>query len=351
MENQPRSHARLRTSQFPLRFRGLYAAAMAAVLAAAAAAAGLLKAEEPDIRAGIIGLDTSHAPAFAALFNDPKNPEHVPGVRVVAAFPGGSPDLPQSADRVAGFTAQLRDRFQAEIVPDIAGLLSRVDAVLLLSVDGRPHLAQARAVIAAKKPLFIDKPLAASLADGREIVRLAREAKVPLFSGSALRFAPGIVKAPKDPVLGPVLGCEAFSPCPTEPHHPDLFWYGIHGVEILYAVMGPGCQSVTRTSTPDADLVVGRWRDGRLGTFRGVRRGAQPYGALVFGEKKVVQIDPEAGGSVYRPLLQEIARFFRTGVPPVSAEETLEVLAFMEAADLSKKEGGRPVNLAGSPER
>jgi predicted dehydrogenase len=199
-------------------------------------------------------------------------------------------------------------------------------------------------VIAAGKPLFIDKPMAASLADAREIFRLAAATKVPVFSSSALRFGSKIQRARRDADLGAVLGCEAFGPSPTEPHHPDLFWYGIHGVEILFTVMGPGCESVVRTHTEGADLVVGRWADGRIGSFRGLRKGPEPYGALVFAEKKVVQVEPDPG-NLYRPLLEEIVKFFRTGKPPVDPQETLEILAFMEAADQSKKEGGRPVGL------
>jgi predicted dehydrogenase len=297
------------------------------------------------VRAGIIGLDTSHGPVFTALFNDPKNPEHVPGVQVVAAFPGGSPDLPDSANRVEKYTAEVKDKWSVEIVADIPTLCQKVDAVLLLSVDGRRHLDQARQAIAGKKPMFIDKPMAASLADAREIFRLAAEARVPVFSSSALRFIPSIAQARTDVSLGGVMGCAAYSPCPLEPHHPDLFWYGIHGVEILYTIMGPGCESVVRVHTDDSDLVVGRWKDGRIGSFRGLRKGVEPSGALVFGEKRMVRAEPE-GGSIYRPLLLEMAKFFHGGPAPVSAEETLELLAFMEAADASKKDGGRPAPLA-----
>jgi len=98
-------------------------------------------------------------------------------------------------------------------------------------------------------------------------------------------------------------------------------------------------------TAPDFDLVAGRWRDGRIGTFRGLRRGASPYGVTVFGEKRVAHFDQGSPGSIYRGLLVEVVRFLRTGEPPVKPEETLEVLAFMEAADLSRKDGGRPVPL------
>jgi predicted dehydrogenase len=293
------------------------------------------------IRVGIIGLDTSHVKAFTAAINGPQAKPELQGMRIVAAYPGGSPDLPASIDRVAGFTEDLK-KLGVEIVDSIDTLLTKVDAVLLESVDGRPHLEQARPVIKAGKPLFIDKPLAGSLADGLEIFRLAAAAKVPCFSSSSLRFSPGIVAMRSDPKIGDVLGCVAYSPCSLEPHHPDLFWYGIHGVETLYTIMGPGCISVSRTHTADTDVVTGVWRDGRVGTFCGLRAGKSGYGAMVFGSKGN---GPSGGYGGYEPLLVEVGKFFATGRAPVAAEETLEILAFMEAADESKRQHAASVTL------
>jgi predicted dehydrogenase len=197
-------------------------------------------------------------------------------------------------------------------------------------------------VIKAGKPVFIDKPLAASLRDGLEIFRLAREANVPCFSSSSLRFSPGIAGMRNDPKIGDVLGCVAYSPCSLEPHHPDLFWYGIHGVEMLYTIMGPGCVSVNRTHTADTDVVTGVWKDGRVGTFRGLRGGKTGYGAVVFGSKGN---GPSGGYGGYEPLLVEVGKFFESGRPPVTPEETIEILAFMEAADESKLQNGASVTL------
>ncbi|MBI4602807.1 MAG: Gfo/Idh/MocA family oxidoreductase, partial [Planctomycetes bacterium] len=297
------------------------------------------------IRVGMIGLDTSHVIAFTQLLNDEKSPDYVPGARVVAGYPGGSPDNATSASRIAEYTKQLREQYGVEIVPDIPTLLSKVDAVLLESVDGRPHLREARPVIAAKKPLYIDKPLAASLEDALEIARLAKEAGVPCFSASSLRFFPGVARLKGSSEVGDILGCDAFSPCPTEEHHPDLYWYGVHGVEILFTLMGTGCESVTRVSSPDFDVVVGRWKDGRIGTFRGTRKGAHTYGATAFGSKGVKASDP-VSGNLYKPLVEEIVRFFATGKAPVALDDTLELFAFMTAADASKARGGQPVQLS-----
>jgi hypothetical protein len=209
-------------------------------------------------------------------------------------------------------------------------------------VDGRPHLEQVVPVIKAGKPVFVDKPVAGSLADAIVIYELAKKHEVPLFSSSSLRFSPGILGMRDDDRVGKVLGCEARGPCTLEPHHPDLFWYGIHGVETLFTIMGSGCKEVSRARTDGTELVVGVWNDGRIGTFRGLREGAHGYGATVYGDKGIA---PSGGYEGYQPLVVEIVKFFKSGKPPVSAEETLEIYAFMEAADESKRQGGCPVSL------
>jgi hypothetical protein len=303
--------------------------------------AGALCAGAADIRIGIIGTDTSHVPAFTKLLNgDASASDHIAGARVVAAYKGGSADVENSASRVDQYADQVHSKFGVEIVPDIATLLSKVDAVLLTSVDGRVHLEQARPVIAAHKPLFIDKPLASTLEDAREIARLAKAAGVPWFSSSSLRYGEIAAATKFDDTAGAV----TWGPGPFEPHHKlDLSWYAIHPVELLFTIMGPGCESVTRTASENADVIVGRWKDGRIGTVRAIRPYSD-YGAVVFRAKQIVEIDPQSAGS-YRPLLVEIVKFFQTGKPPVPNEETLEIFAFMDAAQRSKEQGGAPVRL------
>jgi predicted dehydrogenase len=322
-----------------------------------ASAADDAPAADKQIRVGIIGLDTSHVAAFTSAINGPNRKPELRRLRIVAAYPGGSRDLPLSWDRVAGFTEQVK-KMNVEIVDSIDALLPKVDAVLLESVDGRPHLEQVKPVLRARKPVFIDKPMASSLADALEIFRLADEAGVPCFSSSSLRFSPEVLAMRENPPVGQVLGCDAYSPCSLDSHFPDLFWYGIHGVEMMYTIMQPGCVSVTRVHSPDTDLVTGTWKDGRVGTYRGVRAGAKQYGAMVFGSKTNQRLPaPDAAGKAtsvkvsYEPMLVGIAKFFETGKPPVAAAETIEILAFMEAADESKRLGGVPVTLASMMDR
>jgi len=304
-------------------------------------AAAALCAPAADIRVGIIGTDTSHVPAFTKMLNgDPAEPGHVAGARVVAAVKGGSPDLEESARRVDQYAEEIRTKYGVEIVPDIPTLLGKVDAVLLESLDGRPHLAQVRPVIAAHKPVFIDKPLASTLEDAREIVRIAREAGVPFFSSSSARFAE-IATRMKFPDAA---GVTVWGPGPLEEHHYlDLSWYAIHPIELLFTLMGTGCAEVTRVATGDSDEIVGKWKDGRIGSVRANRpHGAM--GAVVFRPKQIVQSDASMRDE-YGPLLREIVKFFQTGTPPVAAEETLEIFAFMDAAQRSKAAGGAPMRL------
>jgi predicted dehydrogenase len=316
---------------------------LSGILLAALPGAAQTDSSQP-VRVGIIGLDTSHVIEFTRIFNNATDPQHVPGVRVVAAFKGGSPDIESSRTRVDGFTSQLRDKWRIEIVDDIPTLCRKVDAVLLESVDGRVHLDQVKPVLAAHKPVFIDKPLAASYRDAREIARLARESGVPWFSSSSLRFWEETQRLKNPEGVGRIYGYNVYGPDPIEPHHPDLMWYGIHAVEMLYTLMGPGCESVSRANSEGEDVITGKWQDGRLGVMRGFRKGLYAYGITVFGDKSILHSGDRP--ETYRPLLVEVAKFFRSHVAPVQPEETLEIFAFMEAADLSKARGGAAVSLS-----
>jgi hypothetical protein len=300
-----------------------------------------VSAATAQIRVGIIGTDTSHVPAFTKMMNDPSAPSHVAGVRVVAAYKGGSQDLKESFSRVDNYAEEIRTKYGVEIVPDIPALLAKVDAVLLESVDGRPHLDQARPVIAAGKPLFIDKPLSSTYEDAKEIARLAKQANVPWFSASSLRWSEITETMKFDDTRSAI----TWGPGPQEEHHKlDLTWYAIHPIEVLYSLLGPGCEEVSRIETPDGDVLTGKWKGGRTGIVQTLKPYGS-YGAVVFrAGGKVVQspLKPKTG---YEELVRQIVKFFETRLPPVPNAETLEILSFMDAAQRSKESGGRPARL------
>lgn len=302
--------------------------------------------ESKPLRAGIIGLDTSHVVAFVETLNKgPKDPEDkikVAGVTVIAACPQGSKDIESSTKRVPEYTAKVK-AMGVEIVNSIAELLKRVDVVFLESNDGRVHWEQLQPVLAAGKPVFIDKPIAGNLADTIRILEAAKKANVPLFCASSLRFGK-TTQAVRNGAIGQVKRAETFSPAELEPHHVDLYWYGVHGCESLFTVMGTGCKSVRRGMTADGKIeVTGTWEDGRTGIFREAndtdRKG---YGGKAVGEKGESPVGSYDG---YDPLLIAVVLMFREGVVPVSGEETLELYTFMAAADESKRRGGAEVTL------
>jgi predicted dehydrogenase len=313
--------------------------------------------DRPPVRVGVLGLDNYQAVAYTQLFNDPQAAGDLAGIRVVAAYPVGSPDIVESVEGLPKWKEQIT-RYGVEMVDSIDALLKRSDAVMIMSLDGRQHLAQATTVLKAGKPVYIGRPLAASLADAVAIFDVAKETKTPCWSSSQHRFSPGFSGMRDHPEVGRVLGCDVYGGCPTEPHHPELFWHGVHGIETLYTIMGPGCVSVRCTSTPYAEAITGEWSDGRVGTYRGIKQGSVKYSATVFGEKGVspagiyghgvpvkgiVPTTDEYMG--YKGIAQEIGKFFKGGPPPVSAEETLEIFAFMEAAHQSKQQRGEAVRI------
>lgn len=289
---------------------------------------------------GIIGLDTSHSVAFAKALNDPAAGPEFKGYRVVAAYPKGSHDIKSSVDRIPGYIEEVK-KLGVEIVDSIEDLLTKVDTILLETNDGRLHLEQALPVIKAKKRMFIDKPIAASLADTLAIFAASKKYGSPLFSSSSLRYISG-VKEISEGSIGKVTGADIYGPATIEKTHPDLFWYGVHGVEALFTIMGRGCRQVTRIFTENADLVTGLWQDNRIGTFRGIRSGGSGYGGTVFGEKGISVLGKYAG---YNPLLVDIVIFFESGISPVDEEETIDIFAFMTAAEESKAKDGAAVSI------
>lgn len=289
---------------------------------------------------GIIGLDTSHSTAFTELLNGDSDDKFVKEFEIVAAYPYGSKTIQSSYERIPGYIEEVK-KHGVEITSSIAELLDKVDCVMLETNDGRLHLEQAMEVFKSGKICYIDKPIGATLGQAIAIYEMAEKYNVPIFSSSALRYSPQNQKL-RNGEFGPILGADCYSPHKVEPTHPDFGFYGIHGVETLYTLMGTGCESVNRMSAKDADVVVGRWKDGRVGTFRGIKEGPAIYGGTAYTQKEAVAAGGYAG---YKVLLDEVLKFFKTGVAPISKEETIEIFTFMKASNMSREQNGRIVTM------
>jgi len=292
-----------------------------------------------ELKIGMIGLDTSHASAFAKLLNDPAHPHHVKGGKVVIACPAGSLDFGLSTSRIGKITKEVESQgvIMAGTIEEVA---EQSDCILVESVDGRAHLEQVRRLAKFHKPIFVDKPLCLSSADASAIVELSKQYQTPIMSSSALRFAEPLRKALSIKDKGEIIGADCFGPMEMVKAQPGYFWYGIHTIEMLYAILGAGARHVHADFTRDSDLIIGQWEDGRIGTARGNRNGNYAFGAVIHFERgnEFVIID-SSSKPFYASLLEEILLFFRVGQAAVQLDETREIIRFIEAANKSRETG------------
>jgi virulence factor len=281
------------------------------------------------LKFGILDFDTSHAVEFTKRLNhrDIDKDQWVHGAKVVIGCPGESKLSPE---RIPGFTEAMK-KLEVPLVEKPADMIGKVDAMLIEAVDGSVHYERAKPFLEAGIPCFVDKPFACSVADAKKIVELAAKKKLPLFSSSSLRFAPELVAYAADDKHGKVLGVVTWGPASQQERNPGLFHYGIHAVEVLYTLMGPGCESVTCTSDKAVDVVTGHWKDGRVATIRGTRSGPGVYGAVAFAEKATQTLGISTK-YIYRELLKKVVEAFATGKPPIEVGVTVEIVAFIEAA-------------------
>lgn len=302
-----------------------------------------------EFKIGLVGLDTSHVVAFSRLLNDPRDPHHVAGAKVVVGFPGGSPDMPPSVNRVKGFTEEIRAKHGVRIVDRVEAVAEAVDLVFITAVDGRVHRDLFDRVARYRKPTCIDKPLALSSAEARAILEAASSAGIPLMSTSSLRYAEPFVAALGDADLGGVHGIDVCGPLELEPTQPGLFWYGIHAVEMIVAALGVGCRRVRATTREGCELFVMEWEDGRIATYRGNRAGHQHFTCVVHGGKGFRFVDPYAGGKpFYASLLAAILRSLPFGCGDVPEGQTLEVIRIIDAANAARA-GAGCVELGANP--
>lgn len=321
--------------------------------------AGVRADDKKPVRVGVLGVDNYQATEYTRMFNNPKATGDFAGLQVVAVYAGTpSSDIPESVDSYPKWKADFL-KMNIKMVDSIDELLKSCDAVMIMSLDGRKHAEEVAAVLKAGKRLFVGRPLAASLPDAVAMVRLAEQTKTPFWTSSQHRFSPGFIGMRNHPEVGQVFGCDVYGGCPTESHHAEFFWHALHGIETLFTIMGTGCETVRCTSTPYAELVTGEWKDGRVGTFRGIKKGALKYSATVFGDKGVSTAGIYGHGIPvkgvvptndkymgYEGIGLEMAKFFKGGPAPVSADETLEIFGFMEAAHESKRQKGAAIKIA-----
>ncbi|TVY08590.1 gfo/Idh/MocA family oxidoreductase [Paenibacillus cremeus] len=295
----------------------------------------------------MIGLDTSHVSHFTKVLNSPEHENHIPGGRIVTAYRGvPSADFEASYSRIDRFSSELQSEYGVELVGSAEEVAERSDAIFLMSVDGRVHRELFRRIAPYGKPVFIDKPLAVDSRSARDIAQLAERYGVKWMSCSSRRFSASFTEELERTGEGDIIGADMYGPMPLEPTQPGLFWYGIHIVDMLYRALGQGCTHVTATTGDDHDLVVGVWKDGRIGTIRGNRMGNKTAGGLLHRTASTRFVDVERSSTrAYAAAVGQAMQMFTTGVVPINPAETLEIVRFIEAANESRATGGKTVVL------
>lgn len=293
---------------------------------------------------GLIGLDTTHVVEFTKLLNDETHEHHVKGGRVTTAWPGGSPDFALSANRVEGFTKELQEKHGITIAASPEAVAEEADIVFIEAVDGRTHRGLLERTLPFGKPTFVDKPFALTTEDALAMLAAAEKAGVPLMSSSALRYADQLVAALANGRDG-ILGCEIFGPAAEEPTQPGLFWYGCHSIEMMLAIMGPGCRTVRCVRTDTHDALTAVWADGRVATYHGLRKAHWKFGATLHRADGVQSVDPSNGRPFYVGLLEAVMANLPAGRSGIPLRETLEVVAILDGGNRSAANDGGTVSL------
>jgi hypothetical protein len=311
------------------------------------------------VRVGVLGVDNYQSIAYTAIFNDPIAAGDLAGLKVTVCFPDAvSADIPESVTNFPKWKERIPS-YGVELVDSIEAMLARCDVVMMMSLDGRKHREQAAAVLKAGKRLYIGRPLANSLNDALAILENAEKSGTPMFSSSQHRFSPGFIGMRNHPEVGAVLGCDVYGGYDLKSSTDDPLPIPLHSIETLYTIMGgAGCEAISCVSTPRAEVWTCRWKDGRVGTYRGIKEGAVKYSATVFGDKGVSTSGvyghgvPEKGivplkdkYMGYEGIAIEMAKFFKGGPTPVSIAETREIFLLLQAALESRARGGTTVRL------
>jgi hypothetical protein len=288
------------------------------------------------VRVGMLGIENSHSVAYTRLWQGEASPEErVAGARVVACLFQARTD--QDADDEKKFLAQLQEMGVEKVVSKPEDMLGDVDAVAVVSRDGNEHLPLAAPFLKAGLPTFVDKPMATDLKVAREIVALATAGNAPLFSASAVRYAPEVTEyqGARDD-FGAVRTGTVWCPASR-----DLAFYGIHAVEVMSALWGPGAKWVSAFHSDEKHLAWVGYEDGGVYACQLVRYGYPGFWFTYLGEKKSGATEIH---STYVPICQAMTRMFHDRRTPLDPAISLESVAILEA--FGKSRDGAVVELA-----
>jgi predicted dehydrogenase len=283
----------------------------------------------PVIRFGLVGVNTSHADAFSRILNGSATDEPtVEGGRVVAIW-GNEGD--------AGRVDELATKHDIpNRVASASDMIGSIDAVLIVDDHGggETHAALARPFIEAGLPTFIDKPMSTEYRDAAELFELADKTGAPLMSCSALRFAAELEPARAElERIGKLSSVISTGPG-------DWYYYGVHAVELLGAVAGTGAATLHRHSFDQRDVAVISYPDGPTAIVQTLRDASYVFELVAYGENGQLSIEVKDSLAFYSNTIREVVKMAETGKAPLTAAQTLEVIAILRAGEASAETGG-----------
>ncbi len=271
------------------------------------------------LKIAMLGADSSHVDAYAALMNPPDAPFH--GRAQVIALWGAEAD--QAAQKAAALNIP-----RIAATPDEA--LKGVDLVMVEARYGDDHAALTRLALERGLPVFVDKPITNSLDDARDLFGLAQLRGAALFSCSPLRYAAELAALPDAlPHTGAVMGLAAYPS--LGPRAANIYFYGVHLAELLLTVFGGGVEAARWMPGVRADVGTVRYADGRLVTLHFLRETREVYHVTLTTEQAVIAADIDAWGDFYPRTLGHILSFGETHQAPVPPAETLEIMRVLDA--------------------
>lgn len=291
------------------------------------------------VRIGAIGIDSSHLPEFTKRINA-LNERGETRCRVTSFWSDGRHDLP--TDQAAKWRASTLEMGASE-AKSLDELLDNVDATMVLAVNGNRHLELARAPLKRGLPTYIDKPLTCDLKEAKQLLAAARKSNARCYSASSLRFASEVPEMDKSK-LGKLVAIDAYGPGELNAAMQGLFFYGVHTIEMVDAIWGPGVKRVSAITMPERDLVDLDYHDGRYARLRLERGAAYAFGATVHGEKEVVGFKVDFA-DVYKRLVNGMTGFFEGGEAPAKLRDIVENVAVMEAGNASMNRDRAWVNV------
>lgn len=288
------------------------------------------------LKIAFIGLDTSHSTEFAKYMQDlPLPKEHqIGGLTVTRCLRFDTPF--QGKEGLDKRQAYL-ESIGVKVTLDFEEAVADCEAICLEINDPAFHLEYFKKCAPLGKPIFLDKPFADTLDNTNAILASAREHNIRFFTASSLRYDANLIetsaKCPK-PQFASVWG-----PLGKAPAGSSIVWYGVHAFEMLERTMGTGAVSVTAVPDRQGVVCTVAYADGRRGVVELNSHSYRYGGVLRDGTPNEFLFQYAGGVNLYRNLIGEIARFFRGECEGVSLEESYEIMAMLEATELSVKYG------------